>query len=305
MLKRFSFRKFSIATLLLLLALILYNYPEEINQNVITQEEQEQIDIYLIDSNNFVAMTKITSSNKLKNDIEEIFASLKENNSNLPYGFRGVLPSETKLIDYSLEDGLLKINFSKELLNVKAEDENKLIESLVFSLTTIDGVEKIMIFVEGERLLKLPNSHKELDLYLDRSYGINKVIDITSVNNTKMVTVYYSNQDRDKYYIPISYVVNDNSDKIEIIIRALKTNKFNGSNLSSHLDYQVDLMNYELTENEFFLNFNDVLLESVYEGELKEEVKYALSYSIFDTFGVENVVFEVNSSKIDEFRLAK
>jgi hypothetical protein len=47
------------------------------------------------------------------------------------------------------------------------------------------------------------------------------------------------------------------------------------------------------------------LLSSVYDGKLKEEVKYALSYSIFDTFNVENVVFMINSNKIDELRLAK
>ena len=85
----------------------------------------------------------------------------------------------------------------------------------------------------------------------------------------------------------------------------MKTNKFNSSNLSSHLDYQVELMNYEATEEEFLLNFNDSLLDSIYDGELKEEVKYALSYSIYDTFGIESVVFEVNSNKIDEFVLAK
>lgn len=305
MLKSFSFRKISVASLLLLLALILYNYPEEINQNVILSDNGEQFDIYLIDSNDFVAMTKITSSSSKKNTIEKIIEALRNDNENLPYGFRGIIPKDTKLIDYSLENGLLKINFSEELLNINESDENKLIESLIFSLTTVDGVDKIMIFIEGERLLELPFSHKPLDLYLDRNYGVNKVIDITSFVDTKMVTVYYLNEENDKYYVPISYIVNDDSDKISIIIKSLKTNKFNGSNLSSHLNYQVELMNYESIENEVLLNFNDVLLDSVYNGELKEEIKYALSYSIFDTFNVENVVFLVNSNKIDEFRLAK
>ncbi len=305
MLKSFSFRKISITSLLLLLALILYNYPEAINQNVVVPDNEEQFDIYLVDSNNFVAMTKISSSSSKKNAVEETIEALKNDNENLPYGFRGIIPKDTELIDYSLEDGLLKINFSDELLDINENDENKLIESLIFSLTAIDGVDRVMIFIEGERLFELPFSHKPLDLYLDRNYGINKVVDITSFVDTKMVTVYYLNEENDKYYVPISYVVNDASDKINIIIRALKTNKFNGSNLSSHLNYQVELMNYEFAENEILLNFNDILLDSVYNGELKEEIKYALSYSIFDTFNVENVTFLINSNKIDEFRLAK
>ena len=79
----------------------------------------------------------------------------------------------------------------------------------------------------------------------------------------------------------------------------------NSSNLSSHLDYHVELMNYERVDDEFFLNFSDSLLNSVYDGKLKEEIKYALSYSIIDTFNVENVVFLINSNKIDELILAK
>ena len=64
-------------------------------------------------------------------------------------------------------------------------------------------------------------------------------------------------------------------------------------------------MNYERIDDEFFLNFSDSLLSSIYDGKLKEEVKYALSYSIFDTYNVENVTFLINSNKIDELRLAK
>ena len=180
-----------------------------------------------------------------------------------------------------------------------------MIESIVYSLTSLPDIDNIMIFVENELLLELPNSHKKLDMYLNKSYGINKVIDICSIKNTQNVTVYYLSKNENYYYIPVTYITNDNSNKIEIIINSLKSNKFNNSNLLSHLDYQVELMNYEEDEDYFVLNFNNVLLDSVYDGKLKEEIKYAVSYSIIDTFNVENVVFQVNSQKIDEFILEK
>ena len=118
-----------------------------------------------------------------------------------------------------------------------------------------------------------------------------------------MITVYYLSNLDNKYYIPISYITNDEGDKIEIIINNLKTNRLYSSNLSSHLDYQVELMNYEATTDEVILDFNDILLASVYKGKLKEEIKYAISYSIYDTLGIENITFQVNNQKIDEFRL--
>jgi germination protein M len=223
--------------------------------------------------------------------------------SNVPKGFSSVIPRDTKLIDYSLDGNLLKINFSKQLLDVSVDDEDRMIQSIVYSLTSLDNVDKVMIFVEGEILNKLPNSHKRLDTYLDRSYGINRVIDIDKLSGSSCVTVYYLGSNNS--YVPISYITNDDTDKIEIIVNSLKSNRLNSSNLSSHLDYQVELMNYERVDDEFFLNFSDTLLSSVYEGKLKEEVKYALSYSILDTFNVENVVFLINSNKIDELRLAK
>lgn len=303
MIKIFSIRKILIASLLLLVALILYSYPEELDNNVI-EEKYDSINIYLIDSNNYVAMTSIVSK---KDDfdykVRTIIDGLTIGSSNIPKGFSSIIPRDTKLIDYSIDKGLLKINFSKHILDVSIDDEDRMIQSIVYSLTTLDEVDKVMIFVEGEILDKLPNSHKRLDVYLDRSYGINKVVDIDRLSGSSCVTVYYLGDNNS--YVPISYISNDDTDKIEIIVNSLKTNRMNSSNLSSHLDYQVELMNYERVDDEFFLNFSDSLLSSVYDGKLKEEVKYALSYSILDTYNVENVVFLINSNKIDELRLAK
>lgn len=307
MLKHFTFKKIAITSLLLLLALILYNYPEEINENI--EPVYNKINIYLIDENDFVAMTEIndTSNNNSNNKITNIINSLiiGNNESNLPEGFKAIIPKGTKLLDFNVTDKMIKLNFSKEFLNVSEKDENKMIESIVFSLTSLEEIDKIMIFVEGERLQSLPHSHKKLDLYLDRSYGINKVINISDFHNTSMVTIYYLSKKDDYYFIPVSYVNNSDNDKVEIIINNLKSNRLNSSSLLSYLDYQVELMNYETTEKEVLLDFNDVLLNSVNSGKLKEEVKYAIAYSLSDSLGVKNVVFMVDSVKIDEFTLEK
>ena len=306
MLKKLTFNKIAISTLLLLLSFLLYNYPEEINQEVKVNDEGKKINIYLIDENDFVGMTEVNSNSQSINErIEELLNALIINKSNnkLPNGFKAIIPEGTKVLSYDLEGGLLKVNFSKEFLKINKENEEKMMEAIIFSLTTINDIKKIMIFVEGERLLELPNSKKKLDLYLDRSYGINKIYELTSLTDSKMVTVYHLTKNNDYYYIPISYISNSNEDKVEIIINNLKSNRLNSSNLLSHLDYQVELMNYEASENAISLNFNDILLKSVYDGKLKEEVKYAIFYSLHDTLGIQDVKFAVDSKTIDEFRL--
>ena len=305
MIKIFSIRKILITSLLLIVALILYSFPKELEQDI-DNNDYDTLNIYLIDSNNYVAMTSVLSLvNDINDKVKMIIDSLTVGTSEVKKGFLPIIPKGTKLIDFNIENDLIKINFSKEFLNISLENENKLIESIVFSLTSLEGIEKVMIFVEGKLLNELPNSHKKLDVYLDRSYGINKIIDINKISGNKMVTVYYLSQSDEVYFIPVSYVLEDNQESIQVIVESLRSNKMNSSYLSSHLDYQVELMNYEKIDEEFFLNFNDALLSSVYDGKLKEEVKYALSYSIFDTYSIENVIFQVNSNKIDELRLAK
>lgn len=305
MIKKLTFNKIAITSLLLLLSFLLYNYPEEINEEVKKTSDGKNINIYLIDENDFIGMTEIvTNTDDTLEKVDNVLKALIINsNSKLPKGFKAVIPEGTKVLNYSLDNDLLKVNFSKEFLKVNKENEEKMIEAIIFSLTSIKDIKKIMIFVEGERLLELPNSKKKLDLYLTRDYGINKVYDLTTINDSKMVTVYHLTKNDNYYYIPISYITNSSDDKVEIIINSLKSNRLNSSNLLSHLDYQVELMNYEENENAITLNFNDVLLKSVYDGKLKEEVKYAIYYSIHDTLGIEEVIFEVDSQAIDEFRL--
>lgn len=298
MIKIFSFRKIVIASLLLLLACILYNYPDEINENVI-KKESCNTNIYLINSDDYVVMSNINVGKDMDKKVYTIFNTLIYGDGEL----KGLIPVGTKLLDYSIDGEIIKLNFNRKFLDVSLYDEENMIVSLIYSFTSLESIKKIMIFVEGEKLDKLPKSNKDIGLYLDRSYGINKIVDINSIIDTKQVTVYYATIY--DYYVPVSYILNSDESKIDIIVDYSKTNKFYNDNLSSHLDYQVELIGYESLENEIYLNFNDVLFNSVYEGKLKEEVKYALSYSIFDTFNVESVVFAINSLEIDEFRLAK
>ena len=256
MIKIFSVRKILITSLLLVVALILYSFPKELEQDI-DNKDYDTLNIYLIDSNNYVAMTSVLSHvNDINDKVKMIIDSLTVGTSEVKNGFLPIIPKGTKLIDFNIENDLIKINFSKELLNISLENENKLIESIVFSLTSLEGIEKVMIFVEGKLLNELPNSHKKLDVYLDRSYGINKIIDINKISGNKMVTVYYLSQSDEVYYIPVSYVLEDNQESIQIIVESLRTNKMNSSYLSSHLDYQVKLMNYEKIDDEFFLFYS-------------------------------------------------
>lgn len=290
MIKKMTFRKISITTLLLLLAFLLYHYPENISEEM--NNEEQGIYYYRLNSDNMLEMTTINcNTNSLSMKIERIIDTFLNDEDKM-------LPEGVKLLSYAINDNLLKIDFSKEFLNMTSDMEEKIIETLVYSFTSLEEIDKIMIFVEGERLEELPNSHKKLDLYLDKSWGINKVYDIDSFHDVNMNTLYYLNENHN--YVPVSYFYNDSGNHIKIIIEQLKSYPFLAKGLSGTIDYELELMNYDLIEDTILLYFNDVLLNSVKDGKLEEELKYSVGWSIIDSLDVKRVEFYVNNEKIDE-----
>ena len=66
----------------------------------------------------------------------------------------------------------------------------------------------------------------------------------------------------------------------------------------SYLNYNTKLLDYNLTENEIDLNFNEYLFDSNENKKVLEEVIYSISYSVMDNYNVDKVNFFVNSEKV-------
>jgi len=230
MLKKMSLRKIMVASFALFILLVLYLIPTPSDEVDVIDGGLEYVYannsdiIYLLDSDDYVARTKIVSCDCESKDkaydlVQGLIIDGTKSNI-IPNGFRSIIPSGTSILDITLEDKILTIDFSKELLDINEKYEEKMIEALTYTLTNIDGIDKLIIKVEGEVLDKLPNSSKELPTYLDKSYGINKIYELTSIQNIDSYTVYYVSEFNDnKYYVPVTkYVNNDNQDKIKVII---------------------------------------------------------------------------------------
>ena len=297
MLKKNALRRICISTFSLFILLLLCifpnnetSYPEEIiSINALTMP------LYIKDQNGYVARTNIIK--KKDNDIEYIInlltkGSLYENY--LPVNFEPLIPENTKLLNYSLNDKVLKLNFSKEFLLVKENDEEKMIESLIYSLCELESIDKILIYVENKKLNELPNSKIKLPVSLDKSYGINKVYDIKSFKNVTKTTIYYASKTDDlTYYIPITKITNNDANAVEIIVKELKTSPIYESNLISFLNASYELKNYEIMENSVNMSFDNKMLLNLNDENITEKVKYTLSLSIRDTLG-KDVSIKIN-----------
>ena len=307
MLKRKAFKKIIISLSCLGILLILYLFPNK-NESIkssINHNDDNNI-IYLIDNNKYISRvsTILTSKNK-EDKIKEIIEILTiDSNKYIRNGFKKTIPKNTKLLSISIEDDLVKLNFNENLLDVDMYNEEKMIESIVYSITSLDNIKYVSIFVNGSILNVLPNSKKKLPTILDRSIGINKEYNINSINNTTKTTIYYlSKYDDYYYYVPITKINNDDISKIEIIIKELTSSKLLNTNLISYINNNTELLSYNETDKSLLLNFNENILEDINTNNILEEVSYSINLSIKDNYDVDSVIYYVNDKIISTFNI--
>lgn len=311
MLKKIYVRKITVATLALFALLLIYLMPDHekldytLNQDDIEYVYTNMTEvIYLLDEFDYVSRIQMKGCDcdavETAKDVLQGLIIDGEKSHIIPNGFRSLIPSGTEILNINLDNKVLTINFSKEILDINEKYEDKMIESIIFSLTSIEGIDKVVIQVEGEVLSKLPNSGKMLPTSLDKSYGINKNYQLTSTQNIDSYTVYYvSNINDENYYVPITkYVNQQEQDKIKLIIHELSTSPIYETNLMSYLNANVSLVDYTMDDKSLRLNFNDSILSDPTSNHILEEVIYTISLSLEDNYGVEEVVFLVNNEEI-------
>lgn len=311
MLRRIYFKKILISIAALFALFLIYIIPtdninklERVRSNVVyTDSSVDTNQIYLLDSYNMVGLTSImvgtddTLSRARELILALICGSSKEDL--IPNGFKSIIPSDTKILSLKIENGIAKVDFSSELLNIDEAFEEKMVSAIVYTLTSLDEVDGVIIYVEGKILNKLPKSNINLPSTLDRSFGINKEYDITSSKDIISVTTYFVGKNSsDYYYIPVTKYVNDDREKIRIVIEELGSSSIYNTNLMSFLNSNVKLLSVEQSVDTLNLNFNEYLYSDFDTREILEEVIYTICLSIHDNYDVKEVVFNVNDEEI-------
>ncbi len=313
MLKKSSIRKICLAAFCLLILLILYLFPKKTDQNLSFPETSYSVSnakdtLFLPDKNDYVARInmaiKADTTIDKANTVISYLTIGSDNESVIPNGFKPIIPRGTKILSSSINDNNYKVDFSKEFLEVSENDEIRLIEAIVYSLTGIEGIKSVTILVEGKILNKLPHSQEFLNNPLDRSIGINKKYDVDSIKGTVKTTMYYlSKYDGYYYYVPVTKVSNDSKEKIEVIIKELTSSPVYETSLMSYLNSETTLQNYKILDDQIDLDFNSAILTDVTKNDILEEVTYAINLSIKDNYEIEKVSYTVDSEVVAKFDL--
>ena len=302
-----SLKKIAICISAISAIFLFYLFPT--NDKLKVKEELEYVSneklstIFLNDSNNYLAMTSINIDDEsITSKGRKLITALiqgEKYEDNLPNGFKGVIPADTKILNTYFKDGVFKIDFSETLLDTSKENEEKVIEAIVYTLTSIDEVKFVIIYLNGEILTLLPKSNITLPATLDRSFGINKEYDITNNKDITKTTIYYINKYNDiEYYVPVTKVNNDTREKAEIIIEELSINRTYNTNLMSYLNTNAKVIAVNKKNNDMVLDFNNYIYSDSTDNEVSDEVIKQVCLSIKDNYDINSIIFTVNNKEI-------
>lgn len=256
--------------------------------------------VYLLSKNDYLVRKNIylDSDDNVLNIKKALSYLIESDNNKYSNELMGVIPKGTKINEVICGDDLVTIDFSKEILSVSIGHEKHMISSIVYTIMDLVDVEGVSILVDGELLRSYPNTGEVFGSVLNKSIGINNRYDITSRRNINRVVLYYVDLiDKDIYYVPVTKYINDDREKVKIIIEELKSSYLSEVNLMSFLNSNVKLIDYQIENDIFFLNFDDYLFDS--NDKILEEVMYTISYSIFDNYDVNMVMFLVNGEEVN------
>lgn len=294
MIKKYTINKICVTSVSLFLLLMFYLVPSTPESEVKIDKsigDKKEVVVYLMDKDYYLGrMIEYASYDNIV-DLVNKKLDILINGSDELNSFSPIIPKNTKVNSIKVNKNNIYIDFSKDILNVSKYNEELMIESIIYTITDINGIDNIYLSINKEPLKILPKSNKEIPYPLNRGYGINKKYDLDSLNNITKTTVYFNKSYDDvEYLVPITKVMNTTSEKIDIIIEELKSIVNAQYNLNSYIPNNLEVVSHEVNDDKMNLIFNEFILDKE-KLVVLEEVKYAIAQSIFDNYNVKEVVF--------------
>ena len=299
MLKRKAIKRFYLTTLILFIMLSTFTLNHFDNKKKVRISEIDYVSnfetshVYLLNSDNYLVkvdllLEKCSIECMASNVLNELYVTNTKYNN-----LKGLIPSNTKIYSLEFKEGVLTVNFSNDLLKVNKSLEEKVIESIVYTLLEIKDIKSVNLKIEGENLTKLEKNNKIMPITLNESIGINKNYEISNLHEIQKVVIYYVFKNTDKeYYVPVTKYINSKESKVKIIIDSLKGMHSTNTNLFSYLNRKMDV-DFRIDNDILTFTFQDLNEKNL------ESIMYSLASSVFDSLDIKKVFFEVNDKIID------
>lgn len=260
-----------------------------------------QVTLYYKDTQNLVAPVTVYIPKTVevaKKSLEYMVAG-GPGEAGLPNGFQALLPEGTTIkgINLKADEKLAIVDFSKEFNNYKEEDERKILEAVVWTLTELETIDQVSIRVEGNDVTQMALAKTPVDSALTRAMGIN--LEFSSGLNLGQsipVTLYFQSRTADEYsyYVPVTRLVQRTDNIAKAAVEELIKGPGAGRGLASVISEDTALLQAQLSQDNSVvtIDLDDKLLGS--DQLVPAGAAQALILSLTESTGVSKVQLMVN-----------
>ncbi|SDJ98398.1 GerMN domain-containing protein [Natronincola ferrireducens] len=194
-------------------------------------------------------------------------------------GLLPVLPASTEIIGMSIDDGLCRVDFNKNILSYNSELEEKaIVQSIVYTLTEFEAIDKVQIIVEGNIMKKLTygtNIEKPL-----RRQNINLTHELSEENIP--VVVYYkgTTNGEETFFVPVTKGVSGLKADIKSVVAALLEGVPENSGLYSEIPYGTTVNDVYVRDGVAYIDLSQEIKRMPESPQHQQSLVYELGLTL-------------------------
>jgi germination protein M len=220
----------------------------------------------------------------------------------LPTGFTALIPKGTEIkgINIVPDQKLAVVDFSNAFSSYNAEDERKIMEAVVWTLTGFPTIDQVQFHLEGKVMTEMPVFNTPLAEPLTRKMGINLELAAgVNVGQSTPVTLYFHNETaaQFEYFVPVTRLIKRTDQTNAAVMEQLVEGPLQNKGLTATLSATAIVSKIEQSEDHQLVTVDFAKDTSDSQEPLTPEALEAILLSITESSGATLVQFTVNGEK--------
>lgn len=281
-------KKIIIIGILVLIAMLAIILPKTLFKNLFNKDNQNEnttvynVLVYVQDTNNRLVGLNVGVTELEEDVIRQKWDLLTSKSNQLPENYKSLIPANTVLNEYSIENNCLNLNVSSE---IKDGIGRKTVETIAWTFIN-DEIECVKLLVEGVEVNTIGDySYKQIN----KQMGINLNYETMHIFEANFTTVLYQ---EDNYLLPVTYFhLNDDITDF-IVMKALE---------QADLGLSQEVYNYTLENNVLTIDFVDAsILSNNQIATIAESIAFNLPVNSLNINNNENLFYQRVFNEITE-----
>lgn len=272
---------------------------EDVEDIKIPDENSRQTTLYYRDSTGYLVpvVRNIPRVEGIANAALSALVDTPENRLEVKQlGLQPVLPANTEMELAVKEDGLMKVNFSKEILNVESkEQEASMVKAVVYTLTEFETVESVQIMVDN-KIQETLTYGTDISEPLLRN-NINALNNPVEGESARVTLYLYNNPSGNyTYFVPITKNVPANGKNMETAVKELVSSKDEVGKLQLNLPKDVSVHGVNVESGIAYVNFSEELATISEKNEISN-ISKAIALTLKEFEGINGVKFMIEGKE--------